>query len=132
MTPLMARAGVAAASTLVASIVIGGMIVFAGSLGYPALADATSPGLAVSVLVAGAAGVGGLIVLAGQLILRRTKPEGRAGSRSHITPELLIMNELTKAISGSPTKLVATSLAIGFVLGLSPRLRRIVYKSLVG
>jgi uncharacterized membrane protein len=130
MNARLARTAFAIASVLVASIVVGGMIVFVGALAYRWISDAGFPALAVTCLVAGSLIVGALIALLGQLALREAFQ--RSQTRSTQTPEHMIVGELMKAVDANPTKLVMASLGVGLALGLSPRLRRMVYRSLVG
>jgi hypothetical protein len=131
MNSRLLRAGIAIASILVASIVVGGTLVFLGLLLYRALADAGSPGLAVACLVVGACLVGAVILLVGHLTLQRALQLSRPLGASTGSPEQMIASELARLIDGQPTKLVLVSLGVGFVLGLSPRMRRAVYRSFV-
>jgi hypothetical protein len=129
MNARLARTTLAVASVLVASIVVGGTIVFLGGLAYRWIADAGSPTLAVTCLVAGSLIVSALIVFLGQFALREAFQWSQ--SRSAQTPEHMIVGELMRALDANPTKLVMASLGVGLALGLSPRLRRMVYRSLV-
>ncbi len=131
MNPRLLRVGIALASLLIASIVIGGMMVFLGMLLYRTLAEAGAPGLAVTCVVVGACLVGALVVIIGYWSLQRALQWPRATDIPAGTPEQMIVAELGHLIGGNPTKIVFASLGIGFVLGLSPRLRRAVYRSLV-
>ena len=130
MNARLARTTIAIVSVLTASIVIGGMVVFVGGLAYRWLADAASPALALTCLISGSVIVGALILFLGQLALRQAL-QWSGGSQPR-TPEQMIVGELLKVVDGNPTKLVLASLGVGFAFGLSPRLRRVVYRTFVG
>jgi hypothetical protein len=129
MNARLVRTSLAIASVLIASIVVGGMLVFMGGLLYRWLADAASPGLAAACLVGGSLVIGALIVVLGQVALRQATQWSH--SRPPHTPEQMIVGELMKVVDTNPNKLVLASLGVGFALGLSPRLRRTVYRALV-
>jgi hypothetical protein len=47
------------------------------------------------------------------------------------SPEHMIASELVRLTDGQPTKLAVASFGIGIALGLSPRLRRVLFRSFV-
>jgi hypothetical protein len=130
MNVRLLRGTIAIASVLVASIAIGGMAVFVGGLLYGALVEAGFPNLAIVCLIIGSLLFGGCAILVGQIALQRAMLWPPA-TKSAGAPEDFIATELASLVEGHPIKLVAASLGLGFVLGLSPRLRRAVYRSLV-
>lgn len=132
MNQRLVRATLAISSVLIASIVVGGIMVFAGGLLYRWLAEAASPLIALSVLIASALLLGALVVLLGQVALQRAMAPSREEIKESRTAEEVIAGELVRLANGSPTKLLLASLGVGFALGLSPRLRRAVYHSLAG
>jgi len=129
MDTRLLRVALAVLSILIASIVVGGMLVFLGMLLYRTLAEAGSPGLAVACLVVGSCLVGALVVILGHWSFQRALELPRASDMPAGTPEQMIAVELARLIGSSPTKLVVASLGVGFALGLSPRLRRAIYRS---
>lgn len=130
MNTRMIRASLAITSVLIASILIGGTMVFAGGLLYRWLADLTSPGVALGCLVTTALLLGGVVVLLGQLAFQHAVLPASFKRESSRSPDQLIATELVRFADGSPLKLLAASLGVGFALGLSPRLRRAVYQAL--
>jgi hypothetical protein len=132
MNARMLRIGAAIAAVLVASIVIGGTLVFVGVAIYRALADAGSPGLAATCLIVGALLVGTVLLLVGHITLRQAFQWPRSANMPDGGPEQMLARELARLLEGQPTKLVFASLGVGFVLGLSPRMRRAVFRTFVG
>jgi len=130
MNARLARTTLAIASVVIASIVIGGTIVLVGDLAYRWLAAAASPGVALICLVSGSLGVSGVIFFLGQYALRQAIR--RPHTDASLAPEQMIVGELIKAANANPGKLVIASLGVGFALGLSPRLRRVVYRTIIG
>lgn len=126
--PRLIRTTFAVVSILIASIVVGGMIVFLGALFYRWLADSGSPTLAVLFLAIGSLIVGALIALAGLMALRQALqwPKSDRGR----TPQQTLAELLLGVAEADPSKLVLASLGLGFALGVSRRLRRIIYRSL--
>jgi hypothetical protein len=131
MNARFSRIGTAIASILIASIVAGGTILFLGALMYRSLVDSGSPRLALTFLVISACGVGALAVFIGQSALRRALQWRQPESRSADIPTQVIAGELARLINNQPVTLVFASLGVGFILGLSPRIRRTVYRSLI-
>jgi len=123
------RTTLAVTSALTASVVIGGTIVFIGSLAYRWVADMSSPALAMACLVGGSLIISGLAVAIGQLFLRQAVHLFPAHPLK--TPEQMVVGELIKTLDANPTRFVAVALGVGFALGLSPRLRRMVYRSFI-
>jgi len=126
MNNRLLRTTLAVTSALTASVVIGGTIVFIGSLAYRWVADTSSPAFAMACLVGGTLIVSGLVVAVGQLCLRQAVH--LFPPHPSKTPEQMVVGELIKTLDANPTKLVAIALGVGFALGLSPRLRRMVYR----
>jgi hypothetical protein len=113
-------AAIAVAAIFVASIVIGGTLVFVSVLLYRSLVQAGSPGLAVAALIVESCLIGGLLLLIAHLTVQRAfRWRGTAGMSS--SPEHMIASELVRLTDGQPTKLAAASFGIGIALGLSPR-----------
>lgn len=131
MNQRLVRATLAVSSVLIASIVIGGIMVFVGGLLYRWLAETASPLVALSVLMASALLLGALVVLLGQVALQRAMAPSRDETKECRTAEEVIVGELVRLANGNPTKLLLASLGVGFALGVSPRLRRAVYETLV-
>lgn len=130
MNSRLPRLALAVCSVLVASIVVGAAIVFAGTIFHRWLTETTSPTLALSIVLVGALMLGGLVLWLGQIAFRRVlRPSSKVVPPIQPGDQVLV-GELVRLAGGSPVKIIATSLGLGFVLGVSPRLRRAVYRAL--
>lgn len=125
------RATLAIVSILTASIVLGGTMVFTGGILYRWLMDAMPSGLALTVLGVAALAVVTLVIWLGQIAMRDAFRRATVSERTGQDPDQLIIMEALKVLNANPGKLVLASLGVGFALGLSPRLRRTVYRSFV-
>lgn len=130
MNTRMIRASLAISSVLIASILIGSTMIFAGGLFYRWLVDVASPAVALGCLIIAALLAGAAVVMLGQLALQRAVFPARLNGGASRSPDQMIATELVRLADGSPVKLLAASLGVGFALGLSPRLRRAVYQAL--
>ncbi|MGE4063235.1 MAG: hypothetical protein AB7E79_07680 [Rhodospirillaceae bacterium] len=131
MNSRLVRVALAVSSILIASIVVGGMMVLVGDLLYLWLSEIASPAIALCVLIASALTLSVLFILLGQMALQRAIVPSLKASAAARSPDQLIAGELVRLANGNPTKLLFASLGVGFALGLSPRLRRVVYQTLV-
>jgi len=132
MSTRLIRAGLAMSSVLTASIIIGGMSVFVGGVLYRWLAEIAPPAVALACVIAGAVLLAALVLLLGHFVVRRAFGPSAAKLTNADSPDRLIAAGVLRLAEGSPVQLVAMALGVGFALGLSPRLRRVVYRSLVG
>jgi hypothetical protein len=131
MNTRLLRVTLAASSVLIASIVVGRTMVFVCILFYNFLTQVVPLAVALPCLIAGALILGSLVVLLGQVALSPVVSPSPQYSASPRAPDQIIAGELGRLLHGGPTKLIATSLGVGVALGLSPRLRRRVYRALI-
>lgn len=122
------RVTIAIISILVAGILVSGAFLFAGSYLHQWLIGITSPGVAFTLVLVVALIAGAACLFGGQAIFRSTFQPANTTPRN--VDELLV-GELLKVVDGNSTKLVMAALGVGFAMGLSPRLRRSIYRMVV-
>lgn len=126
----LVRVAFAVATVLIASIVVGAALTYSGAMLHLWLTSVTSPTITLICVIVSALIVGALLLVIGQVTLRRTlnSPVKQLSTTSPV--EQMIAEAVVRLTGGGPIKLIATSVSLGFVLGVSPRLRGAVYRIL--
>jgi len=130
MNTRLVGAMLAVSSVLIAGVVTGSIIVVVGGLLYRWLAVVASPGIALSCVIFGALLLSALVVLLGHAILKRAFRLPSEDAVMGRSPAQILATELIPLVVGTPARLIAVSLGVGFALGFSPRLRRALFRSL--
>lgn len=134
MDRLFTRVAVSMAMLLMVVLVASAAVLCLGAAGYLALREALSPSLAALVTGLGALLFALAIGLVGRAVLAhlRDAPGRRHTATGEAELASLLGKELAALIRGHPPASTLASLVAGFVVGMSPGLRRLLRDLLKG